>query len=393
MKVSNNEIKLRYGCNPHQVPARAYVKDGRLPFKILNGKPGYINMMDALNSWQLVRELKQALGLPAAASFKHVSPAGAAVAVPMTDELKKAYFVDDIELSPLATAYARARGADIMSSFGDCVALSDRVDVPTARLLRREVSDVIIAPGYDDEAFSILKKKKDGGYLVIEMDADYEPPEMETKNVFGITLEQKRNDVVPDYSILENIVTNNRQIPESGKRDLIVATTAVKYTQSNSICFAYDGQVTGIGAGQQSRVHCVRLAATKSDTWHLRQHPRVLSLKFRRGITRSERNNAIDKYLLEDITDAERKAWEAAFEKVPTRLSVQQKREWLDSLQGVSLSSDAMFPFRDSIDRAARSGVKYIVQAGGSLRDDEVIQAANEYGMVMAFSKLRLFHH
>jgi phosphoribosylaminoimidazolecarboxamide formyltransferase/IMP cyclohydrolase len=391
--VSNSKIELRYGCNPHQTPAKAYVRDGKLPFKILNGRPGYINMMDALNSWQLVRELKQVLHLPAAASFKHVSPAGAAVAAPMTDELKRAYFVHDIELSPLATAYARARGTDIMSSYGDCVALSDRADLPTARLLRRETSDAIIAPGYDDEALSILKRKKNGKYLVIEIDENYDPPESETKEVFGITLQQRRNDVVPDYSILENIVTDNREIPESAKRDLIIATIAVKYTQSNSICFAYDGQVTGIGAGQQSRIHCVRLAATKTDTWYLRQHPRVLSLRFASGLTRSERNNAIDKYLLEDITEAEERAWEKAFEEVPTRLSAEEKREWLDGLQGVSLSSDAMFPFRDSIDRASRSGVKYVVQAGGSLRDDEVIQAANEYGMVMAFSKLRLFHH
>ena len=391
--MSNNEIELRYGCNPHQTPAKAYVRDGKLPFKILNGKPSYINMMDALNSWQLVRELRQVLRLPAAASFKHVSPAGAAVAVPMTDELKRAYFVHDIELSPLATAYARARGTDIMSSYGDCVALSDRVDLPTARLLRRETSDVIIAPGYDDEALSILKQKKNGRYLVIEIDENYEPPESETKEVFGITLQQRRNDVVPDYSILENIVTDNREIPESAKRDLIIATIAVKYTQSNSICFAYNGQVTGIGAGQQSRVHCVRLAATKTDTWYLRQHPRVLSLRFAGGLTRSERNNAIDKYLMEDITEAEERAWKMAFDEVPTKLNAQEKREWLDGLQDVSLSSDAMFPFRDSIDRAARSGVKYVVQAGGSLRDGEVIRAANEYGMVMAFSKLRLFHH
>lgn len=391
--MNNSKIELRYGCNPHQTPAKAYARDGKLPIRILNGRPGYINMMDALNSWQLVRELKQALDLPAAASFKHVSPAGAAVAVPMTDELKRSYFVHDRELSPLATAYARARGADIVSSYGDCVALSDKVDVATARILRREVSDVIIAPGYDDEALSILKRKKAGRYLMIEVDENYEPSELETKDIFGITLEQKRNNVVPDYSILEDIVTDNREIPESAKRDLIVATIAVKYTQSNSICFAYDGQVTGMGAGQQSRVHCVRLAATKSDTWYLRQHPRVLSLKFRSGMTRSERNNAIDKYLLEDITDAERKAWEMEFAEVPARLTPQEKREWLDGLEGVSLSSDAMFPFRDSIDRAAQSGVKYIVQAGGSIRDDEVVQAANEYGMVMACSELRLFHH
>jgi phosphoribosylaminoimidazolecarboxamide formyltransferase/IMP cyclohydrolase len=391
--VGNSEVELRYGCNPHQVPAKVYFKDGELPFRVLNGRPGYINMMDALNSWQLVKELKQALNMPAAASFKHVSPAGAAVAVPMSDVLKRACFVDDRELSPLATAYARARGADIMSSYGDFAALSEKVDVPTALLLRREVSDGIIAPEYDSEALSILKGKKGGRYLVIEIDEDYEPAEMETKEIFGITLEQRRNDVVPDYSILENIVTENREIPESAKRDLIVATIAVKYTQSNSICFAYDGQVTGIGAGQQSRVHCVRLAASKSDTWYLRQHPRVLGLKFKSGLTRSERNNAIDKYLLEDITDVERKSWEMAFEEVPTRFTAQEKRDWLDSLQGMSLSSDAMFPFRDSLDRAARSGVRYVVQAGSSIRDDELVQAANEYGMVMAFSRLRLFHH
>jgi phosphoribosylaminoimidazolecarboxamide formyltransferase/IMP cyclohydrolase len=391
--VGNSEVELRYGCNPHQVPAKVYFKDGELPFRILNGRPGYINMMDALNSWQLVKELKQALNMPAAASFKHVSPAGAAVAVTMSDALKRACFVDDRELSPLATAYARARGADIMSSYGDFAALSEKVDVPTALLLRREVSDGIIAPEYDSEALSILKSKKGGRYLVIEIDEDYKPAEMETKEIFGITLEQRRNDVVPDYSILENIVTENREVPESAKRDLIVATVAVKYTQSNSICFVYDGQVTGIGAGQQSRVHCARLAASKSDTWYLRQHPRVLRLKFKSGLTRSERNNAIDKYLLEDITDVERKSWEMAFEEAPTRLTAQEKRDWLDSLQGVSLSSDAMFPFRDSLDRAARSGVRYVVQAGSSIRDNELIQAANEYGMVMAFSRLRLFHH
>ncbi len=391
--MSNSEVELRYGCNPHQKPARAYVKDGALPFKVLNGSPGYINMMDALNSWQLVKELKQILNMPAAASFKHVSPAGAAVAVPMTDEVKKAHFVDDRELSPLATAYARARGADIMSSYGDFAALSEKVDVQTARLIRREVSDGVIAPAYDDEALSILSKKRNGRYLVIEMDADYEPPEIEDKEIFGVILQQKRNNTVPDYSMLGNIVTDNKDISDSAKRDLIVASIAVKYAQSNSICFAYDGQVTGMGAGQQSRIHCVRLAGDKSDTWFLRQHPKVLNLKFSSGLTRSQKNNAIDKYLREDITDVERKAWEQGFEIVPEMLSAQEKREWLDDLQGVSLSSDAMFPFRDSIDRAAQSGVKYIVQAGGSIRDEEVIQACNEYGMVMASSKLRLFHH
>lgn len=391
--MGNSKIELRYGCNPHQTPAKMYVKEGKMPIRILNGRPGYINMMDALNAWQLVKELNQVLKLPTAASFKHVSPAGAAVAVPMSEELKRAYFVNDRELSPLAIAYARARGADIMSSFGDCAALSHKVDVPTARILSREVSDAVIAPEYDAEALSILKGKKEGKYLVMEIDESYEPPEMETREVFGITLQQKRNNTIPDYGILGNIVTVNRDIPESARRDLIIATIAVKYTQSNSVCFAYGGQVTGLGAGQQSRVHCVRLAAAKSDTWYLRQHPRVLSLKFKRGITRSERNNAIDKYLLEEITDAERKAWEEVFEKVPEKLAAREKREWLDGLKGVSLSSDAMFPFRDNIDRAAQSGVKYVIQAGGSLRDDEVINAANEYGMVMVCSKLRLFHH
>jgi phosphoribosylaminoimidazolecarboxamide formyltransferase/IMP cyclohydrolase len=389
----NNEIELRYGCNPHQKPAKIYVKNGHLPISVRNGSPGYINVMDAINSWQLVRELKQVLGLPSAASFKHVSPAGAAVAVPLSDVLKKSYFVNNVELSPLATAYARARGADMMSSYGDFAALSDRVDVPTAQLIRREVSDGVIAPGYDDDALAILKEKRGGKYLVLEIEPDYNPPEMETKEIFGITLEQRRNDVVPDYSILENIVTDNKEIPDWAKRDLIVATIAVKYIQSNSICFAYDGQVTGVGAGQQSRVHCVRLAATKSDIWYLRQHPVVLDLKFKQGISRTDRNNAIDKYLLEDITEAERKAWETFFEEVPKKLTLQEKREWISTLKGVSLSSDAMFPFRDSLDRAAQSGVKYVVQAGSSIRDTELIQSANEYGMVMALSKLRLFHH
>ncbi|MBD3180678.1 phosphoribosylaminoimidazolecarboxamide formyltransferase [Candidatus Poribacteria bacterium] len=391
--MSDKKIELRYGCNPHQKPAYVYMSKGELPFKVLNGSPGYINMMDALNSWQLVKELKQTLKMPAAASFKHVSPAGAAVAAPMSDELKRAYFVDDRELSPLSTAYARARGADIMSSYGDFAALSDKVDVETARIIRREVSDGIIAPAYDDAALKILSKKRNGRYLVIQMDEDYKPEEYEEKEIFGITLEQKRNNVVPDFSILENVVTEKKDIPENARRDLIVATIAVKYTQSNSICLAYDGQVTGIGAGQQSRVHCVRLAATKSDLWYLRQHPKTLSLDFADGITRSEKNNAVDKYLVEDITDAERKSWEKAFKKVPEKLTAGEKREWLDSLQGVCLSSDAMFPFRDSLDRAASSGVKYVVQAGGSIRDDEVIAAADEYNMVMASSKLRLFHH
>lgn len=389
----SKEMELRYGCNPHQKPAKIYIKDRELPLRAVNGSPGYINMMDALNSWQLVKELKQSLGLPAAASFKHVSPAGAAVAVPLSDALKGAYFAQKDELSPLAVAYSRARGADMMSSYGDFAAFSDKVDASAAKLLRRDVSDGVIAPGYDDDALEILKQKKGGRYLALEIDEDFTPPKMETKEIFGITMEQPRNDVVPDFSILENIVTEKKDIPDWAKRDLIVATIAVKYTQSNSICFAYDGQVTGIGAGQQSRVHCVRLAATKSDIWYLRQHPNVLSLKFREGIGRAERNNAIDKYLLEDITDAEQKAWEKSFKEVPERLTKEEKREWLSGLKGVSLSSDAMFPFRDSLDRAAQSGVKYVVQAGSSIRDDEVTQAANEHEMVMALSKLRLFHH
>jgi len=341
----------------------------------------------------LVKELKQSLGLPAAASFKHVSPAGAAVAVPLSDALKGSYFVQNEELSPLAIAYSRARGADMMSSYGDFAAFSDKVDASVAKLLRRDVSDGVIAPGYDDDALEILKQKKGGRYLALEIDEDFTPPKIEAKEIFGITLEQPRNDVVPNFSILENIVTEKKDIPDWAKRDLIIATIAVKYTQSNSICFAYDGQVTGIGAGQQSRVHCVRLAATKSDIWYLRQHPKVLSLKFREGIRRAERNNAIDKYLLEDITESEQKAWEKSFKEVPKRLTKEEKREWLSGLKGVSLSSDAMFPFRDSLDRAAQSGVKYIVQAGSSIRDDEVTQSANEHGMVMALSKLRLFHH
>jgi len=391
--MSDSEIRLRYGMNPHQTPARVYAKSGSLPIRVLNGSPGFINLLDALNSWQLVRELKQALGMPAAASFKHVSPAGAAVAVPLSEVLKKAYFVDDLELSPLATAYARARGADRMSSYGDFVALSDRVDVATAKLISREVSDGVIAPEYDDEAVGILSKKKKGKYVVVEMRADYEPEELETREVFGISFEQKRNNLAPGPDILNNIVTRKKELPEPAKRDLLVATIALKYTQSNSVCFAYEGQVIGIGAGQQSRVHCVRLAADKADKWYLRQHPAVLGLRFREGISRPERDNAIDRYLEERVTPAEEKFWAEAFAEVPRRLTAEEKREWLDGLSGVALSSDAFFPFRDNIDRAKRSGVKYVVQPGGSFRDDEVIKACDEYGMVMAFSGLRLFHH
>lgn len=391
--MNNSEIRLRYGMNPHQTPARVYAKEGALPIKVLNGSPGFINLLDALNSWQLVRELKQVLGLPAAASFKHVSPAGAAVAVPLSETLQRAYFVDDLELSPLAAAYARARGADRMSSYGDWVALSDNVDAATARLISREVSDGLIAPGCDGEALEILSKKKKGKYVVIQVDADYEPEELETREVFGIRFEQKRNSLVPGPDILNNIVTRNKDLPDAARRDLLVATIALKYTQSNSVCFAYDGQVIGIGAGQQSRVHCVRLAAGKADKWYLRQHPAVLGMRFRDDISRPERDNAIDRFLEPELTPAEEKFWAEAFEEVPRRLTAEERREWLDGLSGVALSSDAFFPFRDNIDRARRSGVKYVVQPGGSYRDDEVIRACDDYGMVMAFSGLRLFHH
>jgi phosphoribosylaminoimidazolecarboxamide formyltransferase/IMP cyclohydrolase len=391
--MSDNEIGLRYGCNPHQKPARVYTKEGALPIQVLNGAPGYINLLDALNAWQLVRELKQALGLPAAASFKHVSPAGAAVGIPLSDVLKKAYFVEDLELSPLATAYARARGADRMSSFGDWVALSDPIDVLTARLIRREVSDGVIAPGCDPEALEILRRKRNGKYTVIQIDRAHEPPEMETRDVFGVIFEQKRNDVRIGDPMLQNVVTQNAAIPDSARRDLIVALVALKYVQSNSVCLALDGQVIGAGAGQQSRVHCVRLAASKADTWYLRQHPAVLELRFREGLGRPERDNAIDVYLRDDLTPAEQAAWEEAFAVVPKRLTPQEKRAWLDGLDGVALASDAFFPFRDNIDRAKQSGVQYISEPGGSVRDDDVIAACDEYEMVMAFSGVRLFHH
>ena len=387
-------MELRYGCNPHQKPASIYMKDGsELPFKVLAGSPGYINFCDALNSWQLVKELKEATGLPAAASFKHVSPAGAAVAAEMSDELKKASFVDDLELSPLATAYARARGADRMSSFGDWAALSDICDKETARIIKREVSDGVIAPGYTDEALEILKAKRGGKYNVIEIDPNYTAEGQETKDIFGITLEQKRNDAAPDSSYLENIVTENKNLPEEAKRDLLIALITLKYTQSNSVVYAYDGQVIGVGAGQQSRVHCTRLAGMKADNWFLRQHPKVLGLQFREGSKRAEQNNAIDGYLEEDLSPAEIKAWEANFEVVPEPLTREEKRAWLDKQSGVSIGSDAFFPFRDNIDRASRSGVTYIAQPGGSMRDDIVIEACNEYNMVMAFTGVRLFHH
>jgi phosphoribosylaminoimidazolecarboxamide formyltransferase/IMP cyclohydrolase len=388
------EMKMRYGCNPHQAPARCYRRDGgELPLQMLNGSPSYINLMDALHAWPLVRELKAAIGLPAAASFKHVSPAGAAVAVPLSQALRETYFVDDLELSPLAVAYARARGADRLASFGDWIALSDPVDLPTAELIQREVSDGIIAPGYAPEALALLRAKKDGKYPVFEIDPAYEPTTTETREVFGLTLEQRRNDFIPGEEFLAKVVTRRTEIPAAARRDLLVATISLKYTQSNSVCLALDGQVIGSGAGQQSRVHCVRLAASKADNWYLRQHPRVRGMEFARNVRRAERINAIDLYLQDEATPAELKAWEESFTRVPERLTAVEKRQWLDGLKGVALSSDAFFPFRDSIDRAQRSGVEYVVQAGGSLRDDLVVAAADDYGMVMVCSGVRLFTH
>lgn len=387
-------MELRYGNNPNQKPAELVFGENSPKIEVLNGAPGYINMLDALNAWQLVRELRAALDLPAAASFKHVSPAGAAVAVPLNDTLRKAYFVDDMaDLSPLATAYARARGADRVSSFGDFIALSDTCDASTAELINREVSDGVIAPGYTDEALTILKGKRGGGYLALQIDPNYEPPMMESREVFGVTMRQKRNDVVIDKSVLENVVTKNTTIPADAARDLIVSLITLKFTQSNSVCFAFDGQAIGVGAGQQSRVHCTRLAGGKADLWWLRQHPITLGLQFAEGVNRAEKNNAIDLFLADEITPFEERLLTDSLKGKVERMSKEQKREWLDKLTGVSLGSDAFFPFRDSIDRAARSGVKYVAQAGGSNRDDIVIAAADEYGMAMAMNGIRLFHH
>lgn len=391
--MADKELKLRYGCNPHQSPARVYVKNGKLPLTVLNGSPGYINLLDALNAWQLVRELRKALELPAAASFKHVSPAGAAIAVPLTRELKRVYFVDDAELSPLATAYARARGADRMSSFGDWAALSDPCDLSTAQLLKREVSDGVIAPGFEPGALEILRQKKKGAYGVLEIDPKYQPPETETREVFGISFEQKRNNAAITADTLKNIVTESKEIPAEAQRDLILAQIALKYTQSNSVCLALGGQVIGIGAGQQSRIHCTRIAAAKADKWFLRQHPLMVGLEFKEGIGRPERDNAIDKLLEENLSPAERYVWQESFIKPPDTLSADQRREWISLFFGVSLASDAFFPFRDNIDRAQQSGVRYIVQPGGSMRDDLVIEACDDYGMAMAMSGIRLFHH
>ena len=390
------ELELKYGCNPNQKPSRIFMNgDGELPIQVLNGRPGYINFLDALNGWQLVRELKEATGLPAATSFKHVSPAGAAVGRPLNDTLRKIYWVDDLgELSPLASAYARARGADRMSSFGDFIALSDVCDVCTAQLIKREVSDGVIAPGYEPEALEILKSKKKGGYNVIQIDPSYEPAPLERKQVFGITFEQGHNNLKIDRSLLKNIVTENKELPDQAAEDLLIALITLKYTQSNSVCYVKDGQAIGIGAGQQSRVHCTRLAGSKADNWYLRQAPQVLNLPFRQDIKRADRDNAIDVYIGEDSMDVLADGrWEAVFREKPPVFTREEKRAWLDQLTGVSLGSDAFFPFGDNIDRAKKSGVVYVAQPGGSVRDDQVIETCDQYGMVMAFTGIRLFRH
>ena len=389
------ELELKYGCNPNQKPSRIYMNEGELPITVLNGKPGYINFLDAFNGWQLVSELKKATGLPAATSFKHVSPAGAAVGLPMDDVLKKIYWVDDLgELSPLACAYARARGADRMSSFGDFISLSDVCDVSTAKIIKREVSDGVIAPGYEPEALEILKAKKKGNYNIIQIDPHYIPAPIEHKEVFGITFEQGRNELKVDDELLANVVTENKEIPELAKIDLIISLITLKYTQSNSVCFAKGGQAIGIGAGQQSRIHCTRLAGSKADNWYLRQCPKVLNLEFVDKIGRADRDNAIDLYIGEDYMDVLADgAWEKIFKVKPEVFTREEKRAWLDGMQDVALGSDAFFPFGDNIERAHKSGVKYVAQPGGSIRDDNVIETCNKYGMAMAFTGIRLFNH
>lgn len=390
------ELELKYGCNPNQKPSKIYMADGsELPIQVLNGKPGYINFLDAFNGWQLVKELKRAAGLPTATSFKHVSPAGAAVGLPLSDTLAKIYWVDDLgELSPLASAYARARGADRMSSFGDFISLSDVCDVDTAKLIKREVSDGVIAPGYEPEALEILKGKKKGNYNVIQIDPDYVPEPLEHKDVFGITFEQGRNELKIDEDFFANVVTENKELTDQAKIDLAISMITLKYTQSNSVCYVKDGQAIGIGAGQQSRIHCTRLAGQKADNWWLRQSPQVMNLPFVDSIRRADRDNAIDLYIGEDYMDVlSDDAWPAIFKEKPEVFTREAKREWLDKLTNVALGSDAFFPFGDNIERAHRSGVKYIAQPGGSVRDDHVIETCNKYGMVMAFTGLRLFHH
>ncbi|WP_442871168.1 phosphoribosylaminoimidazolecarboxamide formyltransferase [Acutalibacter muris] len=388
------EISLKYGCNPNQVPSRIFMKEGELPLQVLNGRPGYINFLDAFNGWQLVRELKMATGLPAAASFKHVSPAGAAVYVPLSDTLKKIYFVDDLELSPIASAYAAARGADRMSSYGDWAALSDVCDKETATLLAREVSDGIIAPGYTDEALAILKTKRKGNYNVVQIDESYVPAPIEHKDVFGVTFEQGRNELKIDASLLEDLPTANKNLTDEAKRDLIVSLITLKYTQSNSVCYVKNGQAIGVGAGQQSRVHCTRLAGNKADNWYLRQSPRVLELPFKPGLRRPDRDNTIDVYISDDYMDVLADGqWENFFTEKPQPFTREQRRQWLDGMTGVALGSDAFFPFGDNIERAHKSGVQFIAQPGGSIRDDNVIEVCDRYGIAMAFTGLRLFHH
>ena len=391
------ELQLKYGCNPNQKPSRIYAEEGELPITVLNGRPGYINFLDALNSWQLVNELKQATGLPAAASFKHVSPAGAAVGLPLTDTLARIYFVDDLKLplSPIACAYARARGADRMSSYGDFIALSDTCDEATALLIKREVSDGVIAPGYTEEALQILREKRKGTYNVIQIDTEYLPAPIERKQVFGITFEQGRNEVrLDDPALFENIPTQNKEFSPEARRDLLIALITLKYTQSNSVCYAKDGQAIGIGAGQQSRIHCTRLAGNKADIWWLRQHPQVMGLPFRSDIRRADRDNTIDIYISEDYQDVLAEGeWQKFFSTKPEALTIEQKKEWLTKLSGVSLGSDAFFPFGDNVERAHKSGVQYIAQAGGSVRDDHVIDTCDKYGIAMAFTGVRLFHH
>ena len=390
------ELELNYGCNPNQKPAKIFMNDNKdLPVTVLSGRPGYINFLDALNGWQLVKELKEATGLPAATSFKHVSPAGAAVGLPLDDVLRKIYWVDDQgELSPLASAYARARGADRMSSFGDFISLSDVCDVATAKLIKREVSDGVIAPGYEPEALEILKSKKNGNYNVIQIDPDYVPEELERKQVFGVVFEQGHNNLKIDKEMLKNIVTENKDLTEEAAMDLVISLITLKYTQSNSVCFVKGGQAIGIGAGQQSRVHCTRLAGSKADNWYLRQNPKVLNLPFIDGIRRADRDNAIDLYIGEDYMDVLADGrWEKIFKEKPEVFTREEKRAWLDGLTDVALGSDAFFPFGDNIDRAHKSGVKYVAQPGGSVRDDQVIDTCNQYGMVMAFTGIRLFHH
>lgn len=390
------EFELKYGCNPNQKPARIFMEEGELPVKVLNGKPGYINFLDALNGWQLVSELKKATGRAAAASFKHVSPAGAAIGSSLTDIEKKIYWVDDmdIEFTPLASAYIKARGADRMSSFGDFIALSDICDLSTAKVIKREVSDGVIAPGYTDEALQVLKSKKKGNYNIIEIDPSYKPDPVERKTVFGVTFEQKRNDCVIDETCLSNIVTKNKSIPEKAMMDLLISLVTLKYTQSNSVCYAKNGQAIGIGAGQQSRIHCTRLAGSKADNWFLRQNPKVLELPFREDVHRPDRDNAIDLYIGNESQDLLRDgSWQNIFTEKPKEFTEEEKKEWLSKNTGVSLGSDAFFPFGDNIERAHKSGVSFVCQPGGSIRDDNVIETCDKYGMVMAFTGIRLFHH